>query len=364
MPDGLRDFGVREQASEPERQTLAHFGGTPFAAVPGCRATRGGGAMRDPRGLLLGVCLFALAAGAAVRAQTFAPSQPTPTAPAAEQPRDALGRSTPRGTVLGFLTAARRGDTAIARQYLNTRLNDKAAEELARQLFLVLDARLAARLTQLSDAPEGSRANPQAPDQEVVGTIARDAASVEIVVERVEREKSGPIWLFSGGTLDAVPGLYQQLATSRAEAWLPRVLFDKRVASVRLLDWLAVLLGLPVLYLATSLLNRLLTPLVRLAWRRLFRVPDEGGRNALPAPARLLLLAVVGRFLLPSLPLSLLLAGVPDQRGHSPHHHLWRLAAGAPQRRGRSARSAAGFPRPTPRRFPCCESGGAASTCS
>ena len=128
-----------------------------------------------------------------------------------------------------------------------------------------------------------------------------------IVVERVEREKSGPIWLFSGGTLDAVPALYQQLATSRAEAWLPRVFFDKRVASVRLLDWLAVLLGLPVLYLATSLLNRLLTPLVRLAWRRLFRVPDDGGRNALPAPARLLLLAVVSRFLLPSLPLSLLL---------------------------------------------------------
>ena len=36
-------------------------------------------------------------------------------------------------------------------------------------------------------------------------------------------------------------------------------------------------------------------------------MPDDGGRNALPAPARLLLLAVVSRFLLPSLPLSLLL---------------------------------------------------------
>ena len=263
--------------------------------------------MRNPRALLLGVCLLALTAGVLVRAQTLAPSQPTPTPPAAEPPRDALGRSTPRDTVMGFLTAARRGDTAIARQYLNTRLNDKAAEELARQLFLVLDARLAARLTQLSDAPEESRANPQAPDQEVVGRIDQGATAVEIVVERVEREKSGPIWLFSGGTLDAVPGLYQQLATSQAEAWLPRVLFDKRIASIRLLDLLAVLLGLPVLYLATSLLNRLLTPLVRVAWRRLFRVPDDGGRNALPAPARLLLLAVVSRFLLPSLPLSLLL---------------------------------------------------------
>ena len=32
----------------------------------------------------------------------------------AESPKDTLGRETPRGTVLGFLTAARKGDAQIA----------------------------------------------------------------------------------------------------------------------------------------------------------------------------------------------------------------------------------------------------------
>ena len=128
-----------------------------------------------------------------------------------------------------------------------------------------------------------------------------------IVVERVDRGKAGSVWLFSSRTLDAIPGLYKQVVTSRADAVVPRVLFDKRVAGVRLLDWLAVLLGLPVLYAATALLNRALTPLARLVWRRVFRGSDPAGRNALPAPARLLLLALVSRWLLPTLPLSLLL---------------------------------------------------------
>ena len=257
----------------------------------------------------LGACVLVLTLGPVARAQTVPPSQSTPAPAAAEQPRDPLGRSTPRGTVLGFLTAARKGDDQLARQYLNTRLNDRAAEALAHQLFVVLDARLPARLTQLSDAPEGSRANPLSPDQEIIGTVAGSAGpveQVEIVVERVERGKSGAVWLFSSKTLDAIPALYEQVARSRADAGLPRMLFEMRVGGVRVFDWLAVLLGLPALYLLTALLNRVLTPLVRLGWRRLFGESDLR-RNALPAPARLLLLALVSRWLLPRLPLSLLL---------------------------------------------------------
>ena len=128
-----------------------------------------------------------------------------------------------------------------------------------------------------------------------------------IVVERVRRGKAESIWLFSRKTLDAIPDVYEQVVRTRAEAVLPRALFDRRVAGVRLLDWLAVLLGLPLLYFATALLNRALTPLARLVWRRAFGGSEPAGRNALPAPARLLLLALVSRWLLPTLPLSLLL---------------------------------------------------------
>ena len=253
---------------------------------------------------LLGACALALAWGLVARAQTV----PPPPAPAAaEQPSDPFGRGTPRGTVLGFLNAARKGDDAIARQYLNTSLSERAAENLSRQLFAVLDARLPARLTQLSDAPEGSRANALSPDQERIGTIAGDSGDVPIVVERVNRGKAGSVWLFSSRTLDAIPDLHEQVVRSRADVVLPRALFDRRVLGVRLVDWLAVLLGLPALYGATVLLNRAITPLARFVLRRWFRGSEPAGRNALPAPARLLLLALVSRWLVPTLPLSLLL---------------------------------------------------------
>ncbi len=193
---------------------------------------------------LLGACVLALAGGLVARAQTTPPPS-TPAPAAAEQPRDALGRSTPRGTVLGFLNAARRGDNELARQYLNTTLSAGAAEDLAHQLFVVLDARLPARLTQLSDAPEGSGADALSPDQERVGTIAGDAGDVPIVVERVDRGKSGSVWLFSSGTLKLIPGVYEQVVRSRADAVLPRALFDRRVLGSVSSTWLAVLLGLP-----------------------------------------------------------------------------------------------------------------------
>jgi len=211
---------------------------------------------------LLGACVLALAGGLVAHAQTV-PPPPTPAPVAAEQPTDPFGRSTPRGTVLGLLSAARKGDDVLARQYLNTRLTDRAAEDLAHQLFVVLDARLTARLTQLSDAPEGSRADPLSPDQERIGTITGDAGEVPIVVERVKGGKAGSIWLFSSKTLDAIPAMYTEVVRSRADAVVPSVLFDKRVLGVRLLDWLAILLGLPALYGATVLLNRALTPPAR-----------------------------------------------------------------------------------------------------
>ena len=100
---------------------------------------------------------------------------PTPPSPAAqtELPKDALGRTTPQGTVLGFLIAARKGDNELAARYLNTTLRGERATGLAHQLFTVLDRRLPPRLNQLSDKPEGSLADPLEPE------LRRQALAVE-----------------------------------------------------------------------------------------------------------------------------------------------------------------------------------------
>jgi MscS family membrane protein len=233
-------------------------------------------------------------------------SAQTPSTPAqTDVPKDALGRSTPRGTVLGFLSAARKGEYQLARQYLDTPLREPAAEQLADQLFVVLDARLPARLTQLSDAPEGSRSNPLAPNDELIASIG-EGNPVDIVLQRVERKDVGSIWLFSSRTLGRIPALYQEVLESRAGGALPGFLTKTRLAGVPLFEWLAIICGLPFLYFLISLVNRLLRPLAKVLSRQVFKESNFLARNALPTPARLLLFSLLARWLAAALPLSLL----------------------------------------------------------
>ncbi len=241
-------------------------------------------------------------------APLFGQSSAQPQAPAVTQPeapKDALGRSTPRGTVLGFLNAGRKGELQLARQYLDTPLSESAAEQLANQLFVVLDARLPARLAQLSDVPEGSRSNPLALNEERIATIS-EANPLDIVLQRVERPDVGPIWLFSGTTLGRIPGLYDEILASRAGVALPGFLTNIRLAGVPLFEWVAILSGLPLLYALISLLNRLLTPAAKAFSRRAFTRSGFLASNALPTPARLLLFSVTARWLSSVFPLSLL----------------------------------------------------------
>ena len=237
-------------------------------------------------------------------AATTAATQTAATSPA--QPPDPLGRSTPRGTVLGFLNAARKDDYELARQYLNSRLAADAAHELAHDLFVVLDARLPPKLTLISDAPEGSRDSPLQPDLETIGTIAGPDGPVPVVLERVNRPKVGLIWLFSRDTLESVAPLYEDVTKRDARVWLPDFLFEWHVGGVRLFEWVAILVAFGILYLGTIILNVLLTALVANLKRLFQRDAADRTRSVLPFPVRLLLMALAGRLLFATLPVSLL----------------------------------------------------------
>ncbi|MGC1648163.1 MAG: mechanosensitive ion channel family protein [Candidatus Sulfotelmatobacter sp.] len=220
-------------------------------------------------------------------------SNPVPAPPAAqpELPKDALGRTTPQGTVMGFLIAARKDDNELAARYLNTRFRGERATTLARQLYAVLDRRLPPRLNQLSDKPEGSRTDLLNPEQELVGTINSDTRRVDIFVERVDRGKSGSVWLFSSKTLEAIPVLYEEINVVPVDSILPEVLVNARLLDIPLFEWLAAFVGMPLFYFLTVLLNRLLKLLVAWLRRRLQRKPNLHVPDILPTPVRLLLLA-------------------------------------------------------------------------
>ena len=233
---------------------------------------------------------------------------PQPTAPAAakpEIPSDPLGRSTPRGTVLGFLNTARKENWDAASQYLNTSPRGKSSgQELARELFLVLDRRLPARLNQVSDRPEGGVAFPTKPNQDSVGTIETGSGTHDIIVERVDRGKAGLLWLFSRETLELMPDIYAQVKGVPVEHVLPGFLVESKFLQIALFEWLAVFLGLPLIYLLASGLNRVLKTLVaRIRARTSARA---GAPDFVPPPARLLLIAIFIRWMLSKVGLPLL----------------------------------------------------------
>ena len=232
--------------------------------------------------------------------------KPAPAEAKPELPTDTLGRTTPRGTVLGFLSAARKGNAEIAALYLNTPLRGKDAAELAHELAVVLDRRLPARLNELSDDPQGSVPDPLKPDEDLIGTISTEEGDLNITVERVDRGKAGKVWLFSRNTLKSIPEVFEELSAPAVEKILPEFLVKTRLATIPLFEWLAIFVGMPVLYLLTGLLSRLIGLAVGACWRHLSRNSGFKNPRVFPPPIRLLLVALSIYWLLSRVGLPLL----------------------------------------------------------
>ena len=232
----------------------------------------------------------------------------TATAPAAapgtvqaEPPKDALGRETPRGTLLGFMRAARNRNDEAAVAYLNTSLRGQPATVLAHQLYVVLDTRLPARLNEVSDRPEGAVPNPLKPDVDVVGTIATGGGPLDIFVERVNRGASGRIWLFSSRTLSSIPDVYHEIDLISVDEYLPR-LAKSRIARIRLFDWLVLFVVVPPVSYTHLTLPRSQRITTASTSSRMY--PGAGSRRAAAAGAyRRRQKAMTGRNSFPSSPI-------------------------------------------------------------
>ena len=252
--------------------------------------------------LLLWLCPAALPQNAAAKGASGEPKAESPVEP----PKDTLGRTTPRGTVLGFLAAERQGNTEIAVLYLNTTARDAQATVLAHQLAAVLNSRLPARLNEISDKPEGSLLDRLEPDEDLVGTIKTENGNLDVTVERVDRGKLGKVWLFSRETLDSIPDVFRELHPPAIEKYLPAFLINTRIATIPLFQWLAILVGMPLVYWLTGILNRILSYAAGSLRRRRQRNSDLKNPQLLVPPVRLLLLTLIINWMLPNVPMPLL----------------------------------------------------------
>ncbi len=96
------------------------------------------------------------------------PQSATPVQQAEEDP---LGRSNPHGTVLGFIRAAKAKDYDRAAEYLDTKKKAAAAEELAKQLQIVMDRGLNVNLDRISRKPEGDLQDESRTTRERIGIV-------------------------------------------------------------------------------------------------------------------------------------------------------------------------------------------------
>lgn len=244
------------------------------------------------RNVLLVASVFAIAL-LTVSAQTTDTSPAT--APAQEKPpADPFDRETPSGSVRGFLIATDREDYARATQYLDIIAPAARAQELAQQLGTVLDAGITVGLDHLSKSPHGEL-NDDMPNRDRLGVVETAVGKLEIFLDRVQRSGQPPIWLFSAETLRRVPKTYEELGEPWFIKFIPNTLREKRLLSIPLWRWFAMVVGLGLAMLFASWATRALIRLILPVLRHATGEPDSKLLSSLRGPIRILFLAATVR---------------------------------------------------------------------
>ncbi len=175
---------------------------------------------------------------------------------------DPLGRSTPQGTVIGFLKAMQREDYDRALDYLNTRQTGKRAHELAVELNHILNEGLSTFTTSLSSKPEGDLQDGLPIHRELVGVVRTKKGEHKVLLERIQKENNPPVWLFSSETLKIVPQIYEEIDIPWIEQYLPATLTEKRVAGYPMYRVVLPFLMIPLAFFVGWLVIRVLFSLL------------------------------------------------------------------------------------------------------
>lgn len=167
----------------------------------------------------------------------------------ANAPSDQLGRTTPSGSVIGFLQAAQSGNYTTAAQYLqmSPARRQSEGEQLASQLYSVLNSPAATSVRVGSfTQPEGIPQEGVALGRQKLGTMSSGDVEADLDMVRVSDPSAGRIWLISADTLAKVPELYDQVEARQVEKKLPSVLVKHQVGGVPLWQWAALLIAVPI----------------------------------------------------------------------------------------------------------------------
>ena len=228
---------------------------------------------------------------APVVAIPVAPPPPVAAAPAPEPPVDPLGRSTPYGCVFGFLQAVNSNNLPKAVQYLDTKLPEAKAEDLAVQLKAVLDAGLSSSINGLSRDPVGDLKDDLRASRERVGVVEAPDGKLDIFLDRVERPPAAAIWLFSAETLAKIPHAHANLKKRDYSQYFPAG-FSREFLGLPLWRWLSLLIAIVLIYFLSSFVTRLLLFVARISLSKRHVQDEKEILARLKLPVRLLLISL------------------------------------------------------------------------
>ena len=208
-----------------------------------------------------------------------------------EQVHDPLGRSTPQGTVLGFLQTAQSDKFKEAAEYLQLSKRERATEgeQLARELHVLLDSALVGRVGTISNQPNGSVQIGIPEDHERIGIFRVNGTETPVDLVHVSNPGGGEIWLFSSEVLARVPDLFRQMEGNDMEPELPGFLVSNQLFSTPLWRVIAFLLLIPVSFGLGWAMTRLLRAAVRAWSKQHHRSGLESVYDSLTAPVTLIL---------------------------------------------------------------------------
>ncbi len=194
--------------------------------------------------------------------------------------------------MLGFLQAVNSNDLAKASRYLDTKLPEAKAEELAKQLKVVLDSGLSSSINNLSRDPLGNVTDDLRVTREKVGIAETPNGNLEIFLDRVKRPQSATVWLFSSETLARVPDVYARLGKHDISQMFPAWLVHSKLFGLPLWRLISIVVAIALAFLLSSVVTRLLFLILKSIFHkgRIHNEEDLLGR--LKQPVRLLLLTV------------------------------------------------------------------------
>ena len=205
------------------------------------------------------ICIFFSMFSASVYAQKPAPStspskETSKTIPPETALDDPLGRSTPQGTVFGFLKSVDKEDYQRAVEYLDTKQPSKRAQQLAEELQNILNWGFSGHIPKLSNKPEGDLEDGLKSNHELIGVIKTSTGNYNIMLERVQRGADPPVWLFSAETLRQLPDIRIDFQHDRIEQYVPNFLRDIKLFNYPLWRWISISLLILFAWFFTSVI--------------------------------------------------------------------------------------------------------------